>query len=60
MDTGKELYTAIFQERHPDKEITFLGIFSSEEKAQEACDRHEQISQDRGFYTIYEGFLDLV
>lgn len=40
-ETEKPIYFAVYrQESHPDKEVTFLGIFSSEAKAEEAIARH--------------------
>ena len=38
---GRTLISLSYTENHPDRERTFLGIFSSKEKAQEAQDEHD-------------------
>lgn len=36
----EELIVVYYTESHPDRDRTFIGIFSSEEKAQKAQDAH--------------------
>lgn len=40
MDGTETLFALYYTESHPDRQRTFLGIFSSEEKAKEAMLRH--------------------
>ena len=42
-----KFWAAWYEENHPDKERDFLGIFSSEEKAQAACDSHMKSEKKR-------------
>ena len=59
-------YAVLYVESHPDKERTFLGVFSSEEKAQKAIDEHMAAEKARlprasigsWNYSIFEGKLD--
>lgn len=56
----KRVYAAWRIEGHPDKEMTFLGVFTSEELAQAACDTHcatKPYHKDWE-YSIREGVLD--
>jgi len=34
------VWAVTYVESHPDKDMTFLGVFSSEEKAEEAMCKH--------------------
>lgn len=40
MDGTETLISLCYTESHPDRQRTFLGIFSSEERAKEAMLRH--------------------
>lgn len=59
-DVSGTVWVAYRIEDHPDREMTFLGVFTSEEKAQEACDRHcATKSYHRDWeYTVRECALD--
>lgn len=60
------VFAALYTESHRDKMQTFLGIFSSEERAQAACDEH-MVAEKRRLprasigswnYQIFESELD--
>lgn len=59
-------YAVLYTESHPDKAVTFLGVFSTEEKAQKAIDKHmadEKARLPRASispwnYRIYAGAVD--
>lgn len=60
-------FAVLYTENHPDKDRTFLGVFSTEEKAKEAIARHmaaEKARLPRAYisdmdYDIFEGLVDL-
>ncbi len=60
------MFTVIYTESHPDRESRFIGVFSTEEKADAARDRHmasEKASLPRASinewnYSICESDLD--
>lgn len=63
----RALIALVYTENHPDRETTFLGIFSSEEKAQKARDNHDAMrkatlpqlgNRIHGFYFFHESELD--
>lgn len=61
-----ELVALYYTENHPDRDRTFIGIFSSEEKAQAAMRSHMAAEQKRlpyasireWDYTFDEAILD--
>lgn len=63
---AQEHYAVLYTESHPDRETTFLGVFSSEEKAKEAIQRHMSAERsrlphariDEYNYQIFEGEID--
>ena len=61
------LTALVYVENHPDRHVTFLGVFTSREKAETARDLHLRMEQARlpgariseYDYSFYEGILDL-
>lgn len=59
-------YAVLYTESHPDRAVTFLGVFSTEEKAQKAIDKHmadekarlPHASINTWNYRIYAGSID--
>lgn len=48
------LWICYYQESHRDKFVTFLGIFTTEELAEEARDEHMESEARRGVRRIYD------
>lgn len=47
MDQDQELVVVIYTENHRDRQQTFIGIFSSRDKAAEAAEKHRAREQAR-------------
>lgn len=67
MDEENPVFAVWYVENHPDKELTFIGVFSTEKKAQEAMEKHLADEQrhipnanvSSSDYTIAECDLDV-